>query len=90
MKNFKGFESLEFEPNDNFNIIIGENNIGKSSVFEAIQLWKRCYDLSIKSDDKGFYKSSPQSNLYLPFSDLYFLRVTHDRELFNTASHTCV
>ncbi|MEZ9647468.1 ATP-dependent endonuclease [Vibrio sp. 10N.261.52.C2] len=90
IENFKGFESLEFEPNDNFNIIIGENNIGKSSVFEAIQLWKRCYDLSIKSDDKGFYKSSPQSNLYLPFSDLYFLRVTHDRELFNTASHTCV
>ncbi|WP_415776280.1 ATP-dependent nuclease [Shewanella oncorhynchi] len=90
IENFKGFELLEFYPNDSFNIIIGENNIGKSSVFEAIQLWKRCYDLSIKSDDKGFYKSSPQSNLYLPFSDLYFLRVTHDRELFNTASHTCV
>lgn len=90
IQNFKGFESLEFDPNDTFNIIIGENNIGKSSVFEAIQLWKRCYDLSIKSDDKGFYKSSSKSNLYLPFSDLYFLRVTHDRELFNTASHTCI
>lgn len=90
IENFKGFEKLEISPNNKFNIIIGENNIGKSSVFEAIQLWKRCYDLSIKADDKGFYKSSAQSNLYLPFSDLYFLRVTQDRELFNTASHTCI
>ena len=56
--NFKGFNSLEFSPNKDFSIIIGENNSGKSSIFEAIQLWKRCYDLSIKADDKGFYKTS--------------------------------
>lgn len=90
VKNFKGFNGLEFSPNKDFNIIIGENNAGKSSVFEAIQLWKRCYDLAIKADDKGFYKTNAQANLYLPFPDLYFLRVTSDRELFHTSSHTSI
>lgn len=91
IKNFKSFESLEFEPNKNFNIIIGENNIGKSTIFEAVQLWKRCYDFSIKADERSFYKSSAKGrSLYLPFSDLYFLRITHDKELFNTSSHTAI
>ncbi|MDJ0901467.1 MAG: AAA family ATPase [Xenococcus sp. MO_188.B8] len=57
LKNLKNFELLEFEPNKNFNIIIGENNIGKSTIFEAIQLWERCYDFSIKADGRSFYKS---------------------------------
>lgn len=91
LKNFKTFKSLAFEPNSNFNIIIGENNVDKSTIFEAIQLWKKCYDFSIKADGRGFYKLENNSrSLYLPFSDLYFLRITHDKELFNTSSHTTI
>ena len=67
-------------------IIIGENNIGKSTIFEAIQLWKKCYDLTIKPDGRSFYKTGDKGrNLYLPFPNLYFLRITHDTELFKTS-----
>jgi AAA15 family ATPase/GTPase len=89
--NFKNFKELKFEPNNTFNVIIGENNAGKSTIFEAIQLWKRCYDLSIKADDKGFYKNkSGKNSRYLSYSDLYFLRLTNDKELFHSTSHTTV
>ena len=89
VKNFKIFESLLFEPRSDFNIIIGENNIGKSTIFEAIQLWKKCYDFTIKADGRNFYKTGDKGrNLYLPFSDLYFLRITHDTELFKTSKRT--
>ena len=91
LKNFKSFESLLFEPKNNFNIIIGENNIGKSTIFEAIQLWKKCYDFTIKADERSFYKTGDKGrNLYIPFSDLYFLRITHDTELFKTSKRTTI
>ena len=91
LENFKNFKILEFEPNNNFNIIIGENNIGKSTIFESLQLWKKCYDFSIKADGHSFYKLTEKGrSLYLPFSDLYFLRITHDKELFNTSKHTTI
>lgn len=42
IKNFKSIENLEIVCNENFNVIIGENNIGKTTIFEAIHLWKIC------------------------------------------------
>lgn len=80
IKNYKGFDQLRIDC-DEFNIIIGENNIGKSSIFEALLLWKQCYDCVTLSKQKGFYKNS--SNKYLRYEDLEFLRLTSDRDLFN-------
>ena len=42
LNNFKGFEDIQIPLNEKINIIIGENNAGKSSIFEAILLWKKC------------------------------------------------
>ena len=38
IKNFKCFEKFDIEFNDNINIIVGNNNEGKSTIFEAIHL----------------------------------------------------
>ena len=38
---FKSINHLEITPAGNFNVLIGENNIGKTTIFEAIHLWKR-------------------------------------------------
>ncbi len=38
IRNFKSFENITILLNPKTNIIIGENNIGKSSLFEAILL----------------------------------------------------
>ena len=44
IQKFKSIDDLTINCNDKFNVIIGENNIGKTSIFEAIHLWKICYD----------------------------------------------
>ena len=38
LKNFKGFQSIEFECNSDKNILIGENGSGKSTILYAISL----------------------------------------------------
>lgn len=59
-------------------MLIGANNIGKTSIFEAIHLWKMCYDLNLKKDKSGFYANSRN----LPFKDMEFIRVYSDMDLF--------
>lgn len=57
--NFKSFKEMSFECNDKFNIIVGENNIGKSTLFEGVSLWKYAYDNLIQEKNKNkFYKAS--------------------------------
>lgn len=36
--NFKGFKHFEMDFSDNVNVIVGNNNEGKSTIFEAIHL----------------------------------------------------
>lgn len=75
---FKGIDHLEIKTAGNFNVIIGENNIGKSTIFEAIHLWKMCYDNNLKKDKTGFYSSAKN----IRFEGMEFIRVYHDEDLF--------
>ena len=36
--NFKGFKHFEMDFSDNVNVIVGNNNEGKTTIFEAIHL----------------------------------------------------
>ncbi len=42
VRNFKRFDEFEMDNIGSFNLIVGENNIGKTSVLEAL-----CYDENI-------------------------------------------
>ena len=84
IKNFKSFEELTMPFNDKLSVIIGENNIGKSSLFEALFLWKKCYDLAIDSKGSGFYKMTDKARRYIPFVELSFIRIVNDVDLFLT------
>lgn len=79
IKNFKSIEDLSIECSESFNLVIGENNIGKTTIFEAIHLWKICFDSCIKKDKKGFYSIPPN----IPFMNMESIRIYNDRELFN-------
>lgn len=83
LKNFKTFKDITITPNSDFNIIIGENSAGKSSIFEAIHLWEKCYKTYILSSRKGFYKVKGTSNRYVNYQELDFLRITKDEDLFH-------
>lgn len=82
IKNFKCIPELSIYPNESFNIIVGENNQGKTTIFEALQTWYRCYQLYIRNNRIDFYQGN---NLYLPYKDLNFLRLSKDTDLFNSA-----
>lgn len=69
LKNFKGFEDIQIPLNEKINIIIGENNAGKSSIFEAILLWKKCFESIIRPNKTDFYKNDNVKR-YLPFNEL--------------------
>lgn len=82
INNFKAFKNLEFDCNDEFNFIVGKNNIGKSTIFEAIHLWKAAFgELIQRKGEKKFYASS--TNCYLSFDSLDFLRIMDDFDIFN-------
>ena len=86
VENFKAFKEVEIPLNPNFNIIIGENNIGKSTLFEAIHLWMLGYNSLIQANGRSFYgKNTPR---YIPFDRLYFLRMTTIDDVFHTNRKT--
>lgn len=86
VENFKAFKEVEIPLNPNFNIIIGENNIGKSTLFEAIHLWMLGYNSLIQANGRSFYgKNTPR---YIPFDRLYFLRMTTIDDVFHTHRKT--
>lgn len=82
VKNFKCIQELSIFPNEKFNVIIGENNQGKTTIFEALQTWYRCYQLYIRPNKTDFYVGN---NLYLPYKDLNFLRLAKDTDLYNSS-----
>ncbi|WP_323592446.1 hypothetical protein [Aliarcobacter butzleri] len=57
-----------------FSVIVGENNIGKTTIFEALLLWEIIYKKLISSNDKAFNKAN--TNYYLNFNELFVLRNT--------------
>lgn len=86
IENFKAFREVEMPLNPDFNVIIGENNIGKSTLFEAIHLWMLGYNSLIQSNGKTFYgRNTPR---YIPFDKLYFLRMTTIDDVFHGNNKT--
>lgn len=82
IENFKVYEKLDFEVTNDFSIIIGENNIGKTTLFEVLLLWMKCYkSIIIPNKNYKFYHIA-NSATYVNFSDLYFLRATNDKDIF--------
>jgi AAA15 family ATPase/GTPase len=81
IENFKAFKEVRIECNENFNFIVGENNIGKTTILEAIQLWKASFDTLIQKSGSKFYgRSTP---CYLPIDHLIFLRISDVNDLFH-------
>jgi AAA15 family ATPase/GTPase len=81
LTNFKAFESIVITPDENFNIIIGENSAGKSTIFEGIHLWEKCYNAFIQASRKKFYQVT-SAHRYVNYQELDFLRITDDDDLF--------
>jgi len=79
--NFKAYPKVKIDCNEKFNFIVGENNVGKSTLLEAVQLWKVSYDCLIQKNNRQFYGGNTPR--YLPFENLFFLRLSNINDIFN-------
>lgn len=53
IQNFKGFKSLEIAFDPHFNLLVGDNASGKTSVLDAISILLDSWILGIKGNEKG-------------------------------------
>ena len=83
IKNFKCFNDVEVEFDPNFNLIIGQNNSGKSTIFDALRLWQLAFQKFLK-DRTNNKKSSFYVGQYFSFTidDISFLRIQDFRNLY--------
>ncbi|HLC16382.1 MAG TPA: AAA family ATPase, partial [Thermodesulfovibrionia bacterium] len=52
IKNFKKIKEQTYEFTD-FDLLVGHNNSGKSTVLQALAIWQFCIDEFHRSDRKG-------------------------------------
>ena len=81
LRDFKTYEKIIINCDSGFNVIIGPNNIGKSTIIEAILLWEECLKMFIQGrNNKKLYIGT--NDRYLGYSNLFFLRISNDSDLF--------
>jgi predicted ATP-dependent endonuclease of OLD family len=56
--NFRSYESIEIEFDQNFNVIIGKNDIGKSTILEALDIFFGQEKIKIDISDKNVFHGS--------------------------------
>ena len=88
LENFKSYEYLEYEPNDSFNVIIGQNNIGKTTIFDSLLLWNMAFQTLITSNGKSFYQLNERSSKNISYNKLLILRIVNIADLFFDAKTT--
>lgn len=79
IKNFKGIKDLTLHCNKGLNILVGENSAGKSTIIEAIRLWRMALDEFTQV--KEFKLFSCQSK-FLDKQNLEFLRIMDLKDIF--------
>jgi AAA15 family ATPase/GTPase len=87
IKNFKCFDEVEIKFDPNFNLIIGENNSGKSTIFDALRLWQLAFQKFLKDRTNNQQSSFYASQFYsFTIDDISFLRIIDFKNLFRNNS----
>lgn len=83
IKNFKCYRDIKLKLDPHFNLIIGGNNAGKSTILEALRLWQLAFNKFLK-DRTNQQSSSFYANQYFSFTieEISFLRINEFKNLF--------
>lgn len=89
IKNFKCYKDVKFNFDPQFNLIIGGNNVGKSTLLESLRLWQFAFSKFLK-DRTNQQSSSFYATQYFSFTleELSFLRISNLRNLFYNRDKT--
>lgn len=89
IENYKSYEKITYNCNHSFNLIIGENNMGKTTLFDAMLLWDMAYSKLITTK-KSFYKPlANDRDIILTHEDLSELRFADIQYIFNNHLEKC-
>ncbi len=91
IQNFKSFKNISIYFNDRVNILTGVNNVGKSTVLEAIALWQECYTNLLQQAGKatkGMYKQGDftfgaEIGSYVSYNDIVSVRSPFYEDIFH-------
>lgn len=67
LKNFRGYKDFEIEFSSSLNVIIGKNDIGKSTILEALDIFFNSDKIKMEIDDLCVYKSSANVEISVSF-----------------------
>ena len=65
--NFRGYESLEVNFDKNFNVIIGKNDIGKSTILEALDIFFEGGTIKADIDDCNVHATDRSMSISVSF-----------------------
>ena len=88
LKNFRSYKNLEIDFDDNINVIIGKNDVGKSTVMEALEIFFnndlvqiQNNDLNIESESKGDYLVQISLSFKTEYSDTIIIDSSYPTNL---------
>ncbi|WP_101689422.1 ATP-binding protein [Dysgonomonas massiliensis] len=67
LKNFRGYKDFEIEFSSSLNVIIGKNDIGKSTILEALDIFFNSDKIKMEIDDLCVYRSSDKVEIAVSF-----------------------
>lgn len=67
LNNFRGYKDVSVEFDENFNVIIGKNDIGKSTILEALEIFFNNEAVKIDIDDKNVHVDEPLMSIQVSF-----------------------
>lgn len=80
IQNFKGIESLELEIGKRFNVIVGENGSGKSTIIKAFLHLMSCLTRRISLPEMQFYQMNKICSLEVHFGDGLSWKISTDSD----------
>jgi predicted ATP-dependent endonuclease of OLD family len=60
LTNFRGYRNVSVEFDENFNVIIGKNDVGKSTILEALEIFFNNETVKIDIDDHNVHAADEQ------------------------------
>ncbi|MCL1074558.1 ATP-binding protein [Shewanella dokdonensis] len=68
LKNFRAYSNVFVKFDDNFNVIIGRNDVGKSTILEALEIFFNNETVKIDIGDHNVHVADPEMSIQVSFS----------------------
>lgn len=90
IRSFKSIREIKVHLNKQFTILTGVNNIGKTTILEALSLWEECFEKLLNTAQrtvtgkfsKGGFIFGPTSNKYFNFDEINSVRCPGFEDIF--------